>query len=120
MSTPKPHSSFTDAISDAGLAGLLEALVRAGITTLVSLQKHDIVDLTASLRRPHVKLGSTYTLSRVDEKSFLELGVQPSAAGVGAAGVASEIEDVFSMAASIPEDIFAPRSSSRCFDWALP
>ena len=100
MSTPKPHSSFTDAISDAGLAGLLEALVRAGITTLVSLQKHDIVDLTASLRRPHVKLGSTYTLSRVDEKSFIELGVQPSAAGVGAAGVASEIEDVFSMAAS--------------------
>ena len=101
MSTPKPHSSFTDAISDAGLAGLLEALVRAGITTLVSLQKHDIVDLTASLRRPHVKLGSTYTISRVDEKSFLELGVKPSAAGVGAAGVvASGDEDVFSLAAS--------------------
>ena len=100
MMTPKAASSFVEAITDAGLDGLLDALQRAGITSLISLQKHDIVDLTASLRRPHVKLGSTYTLSRVDEKSFLELGVQPSAAGVGAAGVASEIEDVFSMAAS--------------------
>ena len=97
MTTPTPHSSFADAISDAGLAGLLEALLRAGITTLVSLKKHDVADLTASLRRPHVKLGSTYTLSRVDEHSFLELGVKPSAAEVGAAGVASGVEDVFSL-----------------------
>jgi hypothetical protein len=100
MTTPKAHGPFADAISDAGLAGLVEALLRAGITTLVSLKKHDIADLTASLRRPHVKLGSTYTLSRVDENSFIELGVKPSAAGVGAAGVASGDEDVFSMAAS--------------------
>jgi hypothetical protein len=101
MTTPKAHGPFADSISDAGLAGLLEALLRAGITTLVSLKKHDIADLTASLRRPHVKLGSTYTLSRVDEKSFLELGVKPSAAEAGAAGVvASGDEDVFSLAAS--------------------
>ena len=101
MTTPKAHGSFADTISDAGLAGLLEALLRAGITSLVSLKKHDIADLTASLRRPHVKLGSTYTLSRVDEKSFLELGVKPSAAEAGTAGVvASGEEDVFSLAAS--------------------
>jgi hypothetical protein len=101
MMTPKAHGPFAATISDAGLAGLLEALLRAGITTLVSLKKHDIADLTASLRRPHVKLGSTYTLSRVDEKSFLELGVKPSAAEAGAAGVVvSGDEDVFSLAAS--------------------
>ena len=101
MTTPKAHGSFADTISDAGLAGLLEALLRAGITSLVSLKKHDIADLTASLRRPHVKLGSTYTLSRVDEKSFLELGVKPSAAEAGTASVvASGEEDVFSLAAS--------------------
>ncbi|KOO29435.1 hypothetical protein Ctob_012988 [Chrysochromulina tobinii] len=101
MTTPKAHGPFADTISDAGLAGLLEALLRAGITTLVSLKKHDIADLTASLRRPHVKLGSTYTLSRVDVKSFLELGVKPSAAEAGAAGVVvSGDEDVFSLAAS--------------------
>ena len=95
MTTPKAHGPFADAISDAGLAGLLEALLRAGITTLVSLKKHDIADLTASLRRPHVKLGSTYTLSRVDEKSFLELGVKPSAAEAGAAsGVVVELGHV--------------------------
>ena len=40
-------------------------------------------------------------LSRVDEKSFLELGVKPSAAEAGAAGVVvSGDEDVFSLAAS--------------------
>jgi hypothetical protein len=101
MMTPKAASSFVEAITDAGLDGLLDALQRAGITSLISLKKHDIADLTASLRRPHVKLGSTYTLSRVDEKSFLELGVLPSAAEAGTAGVvASGDEDVFSLAAS--------------------
>ena len=100
MMTPMAASSFVEAITDAGLDGLLNALQRAGITSLISLKKHDIAELEASLRRPHVKLGSTYTLSRVDEHSFLELGVKPSAAEVGAAGVASGVEDVFSMAAS--------------------
>jgi hypothetical protein len=48
MTTPKATGPFADAITDAGLAGLFEALLRAGITTLVSLKKHDIADLTAS------------------------------------------------------------------------
>ena len=71
MTTPKAIPSFVEAITDAGLDGLLAALQRAGITTLVSLKKHDIAELEASLRRPHVKLGSTYTLSRVDTKSLI-------------------------------------------------
>ena len=99
MTTPKAHGPFADTISDAGLAGLLEALLRAGITTLVSLKKHDIADLTASLRRPHVKLGSTYTLSSVDTKSLIELGVKPSGTTPGADATRGTPPDLFSMAA---------------------
>ena len=36
MTTPKAHGPFADTISDAGLAGLLEALLRAGITTEIA------------------------------------------------------------------------------------
>ena len=99
MTTPKAIPSFVEAITDAGLDGLLAALQRAGITTLVSLKKHDIAELEASLRRPHVKLGSTYTLSRVDTKSLIELGVKPSGTTPGADATRSSPPDLFSMAA---------------------
>ena len=71
--------------------------------------------MEASLRRPHVKLGSTYSLSRVDIQSFIELGVKPSCTTLNADGGAGALPDVFSMAAHT-----APRSSSRRFDWASP
>ena len=99
MSTPKALAPFVEAITDAGLDGLLDALQRAGITTLVSLKKHDIAELEASLRRPHVKLGSTYTLSRVDTKSLIELGVKPSGTTPGADAALGTPPDMFSMAA---------------------
>ena len=99
MMTPKAASSFVEAITDAGLDGLLDALQRAGITSLISLKKHDIAELEASLRRPHVKLGSTYSLSRVDVQSFIELGVKPSRTTPNADGGAGALPDVFSMAA---------------------
>ena len=99
LTTPKAIPSFVEAITDAGLDGLLAALQRAGITTLVSLKKHDIAELEASLRRPHVKLGSTYTLSRVDTKSLIELGVKPSGTTPGADATRGTPPDLFSMAA---------------------
>ena len=99
MTTPKALAPFVEAITDAGLDGLLDALQRAGITTLVSLKKHDIAELEASLRRPHVKLGSTYTLSRVDTKSLIELGVKPSGTTPGADATRGTPPDLFSMAA---------------------
>lgn len=99
MMTPVAASPFVEAITDAGLDGLLDALLRAGITSLVSLKKHAIADLEASLRRPHVKLGSTYSLSRVDAQSFIDLGVKPSDTTPSVVSGAGVFPDVFSMAA---------------------